>query len=63
MRELKDILNGLVATEQITRDAFAAQENVVRRIAEGKTEEEFAAYLEGRLGPGLARVMASRIIR
>ena len=63
LRELKDILNGLVDTEQITRDAFAAQENVVRRIAEGKTEEEFAAYLEGRLGPGLARVMASRIIR
>ena len=27
---------------------------------EGKTEEELAGVFEGRLGPGLARVMASR---
>ncbi|MDP6042259.1 MAG: DUF4976 domain-containing protein, partial [Candidatus Latescibacteria bacterium] len=63
LQEMRSILNGLVDTEQITRDAFDAQERVVQRIAEGKTEEEFAAYLEGRLGPGLARVLASRVIR
>ena len=60
LAELRDILNSQVDPETITRRAFDAQDRVLRGIAEGKTEEELAGVLEGRLGPGLARVMASR---
>lgn len=58
--DLRFILNGLVDTEQITRDAFAAQKRVLDRIASDKTETELASYLEGRLGKGLARVLAAQ---
>lgn len=58
--ELRDILNTLVNTEQITRDAFAAQKRELDKLASGKTEQELANYLGGRLGPGLGRVLASQ---
>ena len=58
--ELRDILNTLVDTEQITRDAFAAQKRQLDKIAADKTEQELANYLGGRLGQGLGRVLASQ---
>ena len=60
LTELRDILNNLVDTEQITRDAFAAQKRELDKLAADKTEEQLADYLAGRLGPGLARVLSSQ---
>ena len=58
-----DILHAQVDPEAVTRRAFEAQDRVLREIASGKSEEELAAVFEGRLGPGLARVLASRQCR
>ena len=58
--ELSEILHTLVNTEQITRDAFAAQKCELDKLASDKTEQELANYLGGRLGPGLGRVLASQ---
>ena len=62
LTDLKAILGSQADTEQITRDAFAAQDRVVRGLAEGKTEEEFAALLQGRLGEGQARALAMKYV-
>ena len=59
-KELWDILHSQIDPEAVTCRAFEAQDRVLREIAEGKTEEELAGVFEGRLGPGLARVLASR---
>jgi choline-sulfatase len=60
LRELDDILRAQVDPDALTRKAFEAQDQKLAEIASGKTEEELAAVFESRLGPGLARVMASR---
>ena len=57
---MREILYSQVDPEAVTRQAFEAQDQVLRGIAKGKTETELAAVLEGRLGAGLARVMASK---
>ena len=62
LSELRGILNGLVDTEQITRDAFAAQDRRLKELFDGKTEAEIAGYLAGRLGPGLACVLAATFV-
>lgn len=60
LAELQEILDGEMDTEQVTRDAFAAQERVRSGLAEGKTVEAFAALLEGRLGKGQASALAEK---
>ncbi len=60
--DLKAILDSQVDTDQVTRDAFEKQDRVVRGLAEGKTEEQFAALLQGRLGEGQARALASKYV-
>jgi choline-sulfatase len=62
LTDLKAILDSQVDTEQVTRDAFEKQDGVVRGLAEGKTEEEFATLLQGRLGEGQARALASKYV-
>ncbi|MBK34919.1 MAG: hypothetical protein CME26_05240 [Gemmatimonadetes bacterium] len=59
VRELKGILESQVDTERVTLDAFDAQKKMLGQLTEGKTEEEFAAILESRLGPGQSRLMAA----
>ena len=61
--ELRGILDGQADTEQVTKDAFAAQARRRRELAEGKTVEEFAALLEGRLGKGQAMALACEYFR
>ena len=61
--ELREILYSQVDPEAVTRQAFEAQDKVLEEIAQGKVEAELAAVLEGRLGAGLARVMASKFAR
>ena len=56
--ELRDILHSQVDPERITRRAFRAQENVLQAMADRMTEDELFDVLRGRLGDGLARVMA-----
>jgi len=60
LTELRTILNTLVDTEQITRNAFIAQKHQLDKIASNKTEQELADYLGGRLGPGLGQVLAAQ---
>lgn len=58
VRELRGILDSQVDTEQVTKDAFAAQARRRGELSEGKTVEEFAELLEGRLGKGQAMALA-----
>ena len=62
LRELRDLLHAEVNPEAITRRAFDAQERVLRGLAAGKSEDELAGLLEGRLGPGQARALAARYV-
>ena len=59
-QEMIDILNGQIDPEAVTREAFRAQDQVLKRISAGKTEDQIAQALEKRLGRGLARVLAAR---
>ena len=51
-----------VDPEEVTRRGFEAQARKLSEIVEGKTEDEVAQILEGRLGPGQARVVAARVM-
>jgi len=62
LADLRDILHSQVDPEQVTKDAFAAQDRVRSGLAEGKTVEEFASLLEGRLGRGQAVALAEKYI-
>jgi len=57
-QEMRDILNSQVDAEFVTREAFRAQDRVLRGIAGGKTEAQLAQVFERRVGPGLARALA-----
>jgi choline-sulfatase len=59
LQDLRGILDTQVDTERATRDAFDAQAKMLQRLTEGKTEAEFAAILESRLGPGQSHLMAA----
>ena len=63
LRELRAILNEQADTEAVTRAGFAAQEKMLMRMAAENTEEGLAKILEGRMGPGLARVLAAQAKR
>ncbi len=58
--ELRDILHSQVDPEKVTREAFQAQDNVLQKMADRMTEDELFDVLKGRLGHGLARVMAMK---
>jgi choline-sulfatase len=60
LEELRSILNAQVDSEKITLQAFQKEEQMLKDMAESMTEEELVEALKGRLGPGLARNMASR---
>ena len=62
LAELRRILDSQVDTEQVTKDAFAAQDRVRGELAEGKTVEEFASLLERRLGKGQALALAHKYL-
>ena len=58
LRELRAILDSQVDTERITREAFDAQERMLERMARANTESGLTDILRGRMGDGLARVLA-----
>jgi choline-sulfatase len=59
-REMEEILRSQVDPEEVTRRGFAAQERMLADFARQKSETELAGMFEGRMGKGLARVLASR---
>lgn len=61
VKELKAILFREVNPEEITRRAFQTQDRRLRDLTEGRSEDEIFSILKSRLGPGLARVLASRL--
>ena len=63
LRELRAILASQVDTEAVTRAGFAAQEKMLARFAAENSEAGLAKMLEGRMGKGLARVLAARAKR
>ena len=58
--ELQKILHNQVDPEEVTLRAFQAQDKVLQDMADGMTEDELFSVLKGRLGNGLARVMAKK---
>jgi choline-sulfatase len=60
LEELRAILKRQVDTEQVTKAAFAKQQAMLDDFARKMSEDELAKMLQGRLGKGLARVMAGR---
>ena len=60
LRELRAILDSQVDTEAVTRAGFAAQERVLAKLAAQNSEADLAKILEGRMGKGLARMLAAR---
>lgn len=57
--ELRAILESEVDTEALTRAAFATQERMFARLAGNNSEIELATILQGRMGKGLARILAA----
>jgi arylsulfatase A-like enzyme len=58
LRELRAILDSQVDSEAVTRSGFLAQEKVLAKLARQNSEAGLAKVLEGRMGEGLARVLA-----
>ena len=58
--ELSDILHSQVNPEEVTVRAFKVQEDMLQAMAESMTEDKLFNTLRGRLGSGLARVMAAK---
>ena len=63
LRDLRGILEGEVDLEAITCAGFETQEQILAGFASELGETGLAAMLQGRMGPGLARVLAARTIR
>ena len=61
--ELRQLLDDQVDTEQLTRRAFAAQEQFLARLAKNNSEDQLTKIFESRMGEGLARVLASKAKR
>jgi choline-sulfatase len=60
--ELRSILNNEVDTERVTQEAFAAQNRMLEKIAQGKSAEELAQVFWDRLGPGQATLLAQKVV-
>lgn len=56
--ELQEILRAQVDPEEVTQHAFSKQDKMLREMAKRMSEEELFALFKGRMGPGLARVLA-----
>ena len=63
LSDLQGILDSEVDTEAVTRAGFAAQERMLERFAKGNSEAALAEILRGRMGDGLARVLAASVKR
>ena len=63
LRELHGILESEVSPEAVTRAGFEAQERMLAGFASDLGERGLAAMLQGRMGAGLARVLAARAVR
>ena len=63
LRELHGILESEVSPEAVTRAGFGAQERMLAGFASDLGERGLAAMLQGRMGAGLARVLAARAVR
>jgi choline-sulfatase len=61
-KELERTLRDFVDPEEITFQAFRAQDKMLAEMAVQLSEEELYKRLEGRLGPGQARIMAKTAI-
>jgi hypothetical protein len=60
--ELEEILHSQVDPEEVTLRAFRTQGNMLAEMARQLTEDQLYQRLEGRLGPGQARIMAKMAI-
>jgi choline-sulfatase len=58
--ELKALLHAQLDPEAVTVTAFQTQDKFLHDMAARMTEEELAKVLQGRLGPGLARVLSAK---
>ena len=61
LEELKSILNNQVDTEEVTLKAFKTQEEFLKNLVKGKTEDEIYDQFLSRLGKGQARSMAKMV--
>ena len=60
-KELKDKLNSLVNTEEITLRAFKCQNDYLTKFSSSLSEEKLIDLLKGRLGDGQATYIAKKI--
>ncbi|MDA2937500.1 sulfatase-like hydrolase/transferase [Acidobacteria bacterium AH-259-A15] len=56
--ELQEILRAQVDPEEVTQRAFSKQGKMLGKMAKRMSEEELFTLFKGRMGPGLARVLA-----
>jgi len=63
LRELRDILEDEVSPEAVTRAGFETQERMLAGFASELGEQGLAKMLQGRMGAGLAHVLAARAVR
>ena len=57
--ELLGILRSLLNPDEVTLKAFKAQERVLSGLVNSQSEAELVQTLQGRLGAGQARALAS----
>lgn len=57
--ELRGILNSEVDTDAVTRAGFSEQERILHRFTKSRSQAELATMLRGRMGEGLASVLAA----
>jgi len=57
-RELKEILNNLLNTEEVSLRAFKTQESILTSWLKKLSEDKLFEKFKGRLGDGQARSMA-----
>ena len=59
-RELREVLTSLVDPDAVTTRAFEKQEQVLRRMVENNSADEFYGILRGRLGDGQAALLTQK---
>jgi choline-sulfatase len=60
LQELQSLLYTQVQPEEITVNAFQAQEKILQALSDRHTEDELYQLFEFRLGPGQARALAAK---
>ena len=61
LAELRRLLHSQVDPEEVTRRAFAAQEQFLAGLSRNKSEDQLVEMFERRMGNGLARALASKV--